>query len=72
MATADAARHGVAGKPRLDGRIDKWLFRSNAALTLTPLTWHFEIDVLQDAMGLPLSDHDALAVRLQWQLTSPP
>ncbi|MEO8603858.1 MAG: endonuclease/exonuclease/phosphatase family protein [bacterium] len=51
------------------GRIDKWLFRSNAAITLTPLTWHFETDVFHDAMGVPLSDHDALAVRFQWQVT---
>jgi Endonuclease/Exonuclease/phosphatase family len=48
------------------GRIDKFLFRSTGAVTLAPLSWHFETDVFHDAGGEPLSDHDALAVRFAW------
>jgi hypothetical protein len=50
------------------GRIDKFLFRSNAALTLTPRSWRFEIDVFMRDDGEPLSDHDALAVRFAWAI----
>jgi hypothetical protein len=49
------------------GRIDKFLFRSNAAITITPLSWRFETDIFVDPMGDPLSDHDALAVRFRWE-----
>jgi hypothetical protein len=48
------------------GRIDKFLFRSSAAVTLTPQSWRFETDVFRRADGEPLSDHDALAVRFGW------
>jgi len=48
------------------GRIDKFLFRSSAGLTIEPLSWQFETDVFVDGMGQPLSDHDALAVRFGW------
>ena len=48
------------------GRIDKWIFRSNDRITITPLSWRFETDVFQDPDGEPLSDHDALAVRFGW------
>lgn len=48
------------------GRIDKFLFRSSDAVTLTPLSWRFETDVFERADGEPLSDHDALAVRFGW------
>lgn len=49
------------------GRIDKFLFRSSASVTLTPTSWHFETDVFMDDMGEPLSDHDALAVNFEWE-----
>ena len=49
-------------------RIDKWLFRSNAAIAITPLSWQFETALFQDDQGEPLSDHDALAVRFGWAL----
>jgi hypothetical protein len=48
------------------GRIDKFLFRPSASVTLTPTSWKFETDVFMDGMGEPLSDHDALAVDFQW------
>jgi hypothetical protein len=48
------------------GRIDKFLFRSSASLTLTPTSWKFETDVFVDGMGGPLSDHDPLAVNFAW------
>lgn len=51
------------------GRIDKFLFRSSASVTLTPTSWHFETDVFMDDMGEPLSDHDALAVNFEWENT---
>ena len=50
------------------GRIDKFLFRSNAALTLAPQSWRFETDVFMRDDGEPLSDHDALAVRFAWSI----
>jgi hypothetical protein len=48
------------------GRIDKFLFRSTAALAIEPLSWRFETDVFQTPDGEPLSDHDPLAVRFRW------
>jgi len=53
------------------GRIDKFLFRSTADLTIEPLSWRFETDVFVDGMGEPLSDHDALAVRFRWTFATP-
>jgi hypothetical protein len=50
------------------GRIDKFLFRSNAALTLAPRSWRFETDVFMRDDREPLSDHDALAVRFAWAI----
>jgi hypothetical protein len=50
------------------GRIDKFLFRSNAAVTITPLSWHFETDVFVRDGNVPLSDHEALAVRFGWSV----
>jgi len=48
------------------GRIDKWLFRSSGQVTITPLSWHFETDVFVRDGNVPLSDHEALAVRFGW------
>ncbi|MDX2169531.1 MAG: endonuclease/exonuclease/phosphatase family protein [Deltaproteobacteria bacterium] len=50
------------------GRIDKWLFRSSDAISITPLSWQFETEVFKDSMGEQLSDHEALAVRFGWAL----
>jgi hypothetical protein len=47
-------------------QIEKALFRSNAEVTLEPLTWRLEDDVfIRDDLE-PLSDHPALAVRFRW------
>jgi len=51
------------------GRIDKFLFRSNDSLTLTPRSWNFETDVFVTDDEQPLSDHEALAVRFEWSAT---
>jgi endonuclease/exonuclease/phosphatase family metal-dependent hydrolase len=48
------------------GSIDKFLFRSSAALELSVLTHDFETDVFVSGDGQPLSDHDPLAVRFAW------
>lgn len=47
--------------------IDKFAFRSSDALTIEPLSHHFEREkfVRPDDQA-PLSDHDALAVRFRW------
>ncbi len=52
------------------GRIDKFLFRSSAQVTLAPQSWHFETEVFERFDGQPLSDHDALAVRFGWTVTA--
>ena len=51
------------------GRIDKFAFRSAGAVELAPLTWHFETDVFVRDGDVPLSDHEALAVRFSWSVT---
>lgn len=47
------------------GRIDRFLLRSGAGLELTPLEWRVDTDFV-DEQGVPLSDHDAIAVVLGW------
>jgi hypothetical protein len=51
------------------GRIDKWLFRSAGQVTITPLSWQFETDVFVRDGNVPLSDHEALAVRFGWAVS---
>jgi hypothetical protein len=46
--------------------IDKFAFRSGAAIELAALTHQFERDKFQRSDGEPLSDHSALAVTFQW------
>lgn len=46
--------------------IDKFFFRSNGAVTLTPTSCRFETDVFVTSEGEPLSDHDAIAVGFAW------
>lgn len=48
-------------------RIDKFAFRSGDDVGLAPLSWRFETDVFVRGDGMPLSDHDALAVRFAWE-----
>ena len=46
--------------------IDKFFFRSNDAVTLTPTSCQFETDIFITNDGDPLSDHDPLAVGFAW------
>ncbi|HMJ55917.1 MAG TPA: hypothetical protein VK540_27795 [Polyangiaceae bacterium] len=46
--------------------IDKFAFRSNDAIIITPLTHRFERDKFVRPDGMPLSDHNALTVRFRW------
>jgi hypothetical protein len=48
--------------------IDKIAVRSGDAVELEVLSHGFERERFQRADGAPLSDHDALAVRLRWRL----
>ncbi|NNE74034.1 MAG: M20/M25/M40 family metallo-hydrolase [Acidimicrobiales bacterium] len=47
--------------------IDRFLFRSSDAVTLTPVAWSPETDVFVDEAGQPLSDHPPIAVTFAWQ-----
>lgn len=46
--------------------IDKFFFRSNATVTLTPTSCRFESDSFVTNEGNPLSDHEPLAVGFTW------
>jgi endonuclease/exonuclease/phosphatase family metal-dependent hydrolase len=48
------------------GWIDKFVFRSDATVTLRPEHLRFETDVFVSDEGDALSDHDPLAVRFAW------
>jgi endonuclease/exonuclease/phosphatase family metal-dependent hydrolase len=48
------------------GSIDKFLFRGSALLELSAESHGFETDVFVADDGMPLSDHDPLAVRFAW------
>lgn len=52
------------------GRIDKFAWRSNGTVTITPLSWRNEHALFMDGDGDPLSDHDPLAVRFAWAVTN--
>jgi endonuclease/exonuclease/phosphatase family metal-dependent hydrolase len=47
-------------------RIDKVLYRSNDAVTITPLEWRNEAALFTRDDGEPLSDHDPIAVALRF------
>ncbi|MBX3024370.1 endonuclease/exonuclease/phosphatase family protein [bacterium] len=47
-------------------RIDKVLVRSSAQVTLTPTSWSLETADFLDGDGEPLSDHEPVAVRIDW------
>lgn len=49
------------------GRIDRFLVRSRGGLTLTPALWSVEEQFVDDA-GAALSDHDAIALSLDWSV----
>lgn len=50
------------------GRIDKVAFRSSDALELSVDGYEVPADTFSDADGLPLSDHDPVAVSFAWAL----
>jgi len=49
-----------------DERIDRIMFRSSAALQITPLAWSVPTEFV-DADGTPLSDHEPVFVQFAWQ-----
>lgn len=49
-----------------DDVIDRFFFRSGGDVTLTPTSHAFERERFVNAAGMPLSDHDALAVDWSW------
>lgn len=51
------------------GRIDKVLVRSSAQVTLTPTSWSLPTADFLDGNGDPLSDHEPVAVRIDWTVT---
>ena len=51
--------------------IDKFAFRSSDTVTIAPLSHRFERDKFVGPDGMPLSDHDALAVRFRWTKALP-
>lgn len=52
------------------GRIDKFAFRSNDAVAITPLSWSNEDALFQDGNGDDLSDHEPIAVQFDWTVTN--
>jgi hypothetical protein len=46
--------------------IDKFFYRSNGTVMLTPTSCRFETDIFVTSDGGPLSDHDPLAVGFAW------
>ena len=64
--------HGRVRRPRLSrARAHRQvrLPQQRARSTLVPLSWHFETDVFVRDGDVPLSDHEALAVRFSWSVT---
>ena len=51
------------------GRIDKILVRSSAQVTLTPVAYSIETASFLDGNGDSLSDHEPVAVRIDWTVT---
>lgn len=49
-----------------DDVIDRFLFRSDDVMTLTPMRHRFERETFVGPAGEPLSDHDPLAVDWSW------
>jgi len=57
----------LAGCDDPQGRIDRFLVRDSAALRLTLTAWTHETQFV-DEDGMDLSDHDALAVEVAWEV----
>jgi hypothetical protein len=52
------------------GRIDKFAWRNSGAVTITPVSWSNESALFLDGNGVPLSDHDPVAVRFDWSIAN--
>ena len=64
---SDACRELGCGD---DARIDRVMFRSSAAVTLTPTDWLLD-PAFVDGSGAPLSDHLPVAVDFAWTSVAP-
>jgi exonuclease III len=53
------------------GNIDKLLYRSSDAVKLSVQSWNLETDRFMSPDGMPLSDHDPVAVRFEYRVASP-
>ena len=51
------------------GNIDKILYRSSAEVTLEAKSWSLETQKFETSDGLPLSDHEPLAMRFTYHTT---
>jgi Endonuclease/Exonuclease/phosphatase family len=52
-------------------RIDKFLYRSNSNVTITPTSWTNADPDFTRADGEPLSDHDPVVVDFEWSFSAP-
>jgi hypothetical protein len=48
-----------------EARIDRVLYRSGAKVEIVPQGYRVEAELFQNAAGVALSDHEAVAVRLR-------
>lgn len=53
-----------------DPRIDRIFYRSSATIELQALSWTVDPGFV-DSQGQPLSDHEAVAVRIRWAVRGP-
>jgi hypothetical protein len=53
---------------RRPGNIDKILYRSSADITLEAMSWDLVSDIFVTPEGMPLSDHDPLAVNFAYHV----
>jgi Endonuclease/Exonuclease/phosphatase family len=64
---SDACTELMCPRP---GNIDKLLYRSSDRVKLAAESWHLPTDVFVSPDGMPLSDHDPLAVRFTYHVQS--
>jgi endonuclease/exonuclease/phosphatase family metal-dependent hydrolase len=63
----DACAQFACSRP---GNLDKILYRSGERVTLEATSWNLESDVFVGADGMPLSDHDPVAVHFAYHVQS--
>ncbi len=51
-----------------ESRIDRVLYRSSASIELSAVSWGLDLSFV-DGEGIPLSDHEAVAVQIAWKAT---